>query len=195
MAIEVLTVFKLLHVNYTLHLKTPCNTCNLGIITSDLTFSTSSRPKIPRFVCTSSCGKAFDDNFVNFNYSSKDLIMLTERIHEQPLSESDDDQSLDFFESSITTIFNDVRNQHGEPGRLVTYASPLYGSIKLGLADVNKNDTKLFSHNLWNAGVEVAEMIEDGRLEKLGLMGGVKGKDVIEVGAGGWLKINSIPMK
>jgi len=113
--------------------------------------------------------------------------MLTERIHEQPLSESDDDQSFDFFESSITTIFSDVRNQHGEPGRLVTYASLLYGSIKLGLADVDKKDTKLFSHNLWNAGVEVAEMIEDGRLEKLGLAGGVKGKDVVEVGAGGWI--------
>jgi len=114
--------------------------------------------------------------------------MLTERIHEQPLSESDDDQSLDFFESSITTIFSDVRNQHGEPGRLVTYASPQYGSIKLGLADVDKKDTKLFSHNLWNAGVEVAEMIEDGRLETLaGLVGGVEGRSVVEVGAGGFL--------
>lgn len=59
----------------------------------------------------------------------------------------------------------------------MTYASPKYGEIKLGLADVEKDQTSLFSHHLWNAGVEVAGMIETGELN-------VEGETVLELGAG-----------
>ncbi|KAF3937061.1 hypothetical protein ABW19_dt0201666 [Dactylella cylindrospora] len=99
--------------------------------------------------------------------------MLTNRISE---STDDHDSDVDIFESSITTIFNDVRNQHGDPGQVVTYNSPKYGGIKLGLANVEKEQNSLFSHHLWNAGVEVAAMIEDGEL-------GVEGETVLELGA------------
>ncbi|KAF3921049.1 hypothetical protein AA313_de0202880 [Arthrobotrys entomopaga] len=102
--------------------------------------------------------------------------MLTTRITE--LTNADNPpEDLDIFESSLTTIFNDVRNMHGEPGKLVAYSSPKYGDIKLGLADIDKVDTRLFSHHLWNAGVEAAGMIENGEIE-------VEGESVLELGAG-----------
>ncbi|EPS35639.1 hypothetical protein H072_10934 [Dactylellina haptotyla CBS 200.50] len=101
--------------------------------------------------------------------------MLTNRVSESTPDRDPDD--IDFFESSLTTIFGDVRNQHGDPGQSVTYTSPKYGGIKLGLADVNKEETRLFSHHLWNAGVEVAAMIENGELQ-------VEGETVLELGAG-----------
>ncbi|KAK6534181.1 hypothetical protein TWF281_005514 [Arthrobotrys megalospora] len=103
--------------------------------------------------------------------------MLTNRISELSSSADSDPEDLDIFESSLTTIFNDVRNQHGEPGHYVAYASPKYGEIKLGLADIEKEQTSLFSHHLWNAGVEVAGMIENGELN-------VTGETVLELGAG-----------
>ncbi|KAF3922839.1 hypothetical protein ABW21_db0209181 [Orbilia brochopaga] len=101
--------------------------------------------------------------------------MLANRISEQSASDAPDD--VDIFESSLTTIFNEVRNQHGEPGQQVTYASPTYGTLTLRLADVAKEQTSLFSHHLWNAGVEVAAMIENGEIA-------MQGQSVIELGAG-----------
>ncbi|KAF3319076.1 hypothetical protein TWF173_003530 [Orbilia oligospora] len=103
--------------------------------------------------------------------------MLTNRISEISSGTSPESEDLDIFESSLTTIFNDVRNQHGEPGHYVAYASPKHGEIKLGLADIEKEQTSLFSHHLWNAGVEVAGMIETGELN-------VEGETVLELGAG-----------
>ncbi|KAK6333620.1 hypothetical protein TWF730_003806 [Orbilia blumenaviensis] len=103
--------------------------------------------------------------------------MLTDRISELTSATSAELELEDIFESSLTTIFNDVRNQHGEPGHYVAYASPKYGEIKLGLADIEKAQTSLFSHHLWNAGVEVAGMIETGELN-------VDGETVLELGAG-----------
>lgn len=113
-------------------------------------------------------------------------MLLTEKIVELPSSpsetttEKETDSALEYFESSLTTIFNHVRNQHGEPGKLVQYNSSNYGPIKLALADPDKEDTRLFSHFLWNAGVEVAGMIEQGEVV-------VDGKEVLEVGAGRFL--------
>ncbi|KAK6523237.1 hypothetical protein TWF694_006127 [Orbilia ellipsospora] len=102
--------------------------------------------------------------------------MLTTRITE--LANKDNPvEDVDIFESSLTTIFNDVRNMHGEPGEFVVYTSPKYGDIKLGLANIRKSDTRLFSHHLWNAGVEVAGMIENGEID-------VEEENVLELGAG-----------
>ncbi|EWC43440.1 hypothetical protein DRE_07581 [Drechslerella stenobrocha 248] len=101
--------------------------------------------------------------------------MLLNRISEE--SPSDAADAVDIFESSLTTIFNEVRNQHGEPGQHVTYTSPTYGRISLRLADVQKEETRLFSHHLWNAGVEVAGMIESGEIA-------IAGETVLELGAG-----------
>ncbi|KAF3931108.1 hypothetical protein ABW20_dc0107676 [Dactylellina cionopaga] len=103
--------------------------------------------------------------------------MLTNRVSESLHAADYEPDDVDIFESSLTTIFNDVRNQHGEPGQFVTYTSPKYGAIKLGLADIDKAQTRLFSHHLWNAGVEVAGMIESGEV-------GMEGQDVLELGAG-----------
>lgn len=116
--------------------------------------------------------------------------MLTTRISEAPDEEEEDGEveegsvalhkdpdPSDIFESCLTTIFNDVRNQHGEPGKHVIYSSPRWGNIKLGLANIDKAQTSLFSHHLWNAGVEIASMIETGKLN-------VEGEAVMELGAG-----------
>ncbi|KAK6331143.1 hypothetical protein TWF696_003212 [Orbilia brochopaga] len=101
--------------------------------------------------------------------------MLANRISEK--SAPDDTDEVDIFESSLLTIFNEVRTQHGEPGHPVTYTSPKFGKLTLQLADISKEQTRLFSHHLWNAGVEVAAMIENGEIE-------MKRQSVIELGAG-----------
>lgn len=76
---------------------------------------------------------------------------------------------------------DDLRNQHGDPGSSVIYKSKRYGDIELGLTDPAGEDSrKLFSHYLWNAGVQMAEYVgeERGRWS-------VEGKTVLELGAGG----------
>lgn len=61
---------------------------------------------------------------------------------------------LNFFEDSLSAIFGDARNQHGEPGEMVLYKSQVYfgKDLKLGLADPKKEDNGLFAHYLWNVG-------------------------------------------
>lgn len=83
---------------------------------------------------------------------------------------------LDFFESSLGTIFNDYRDMHGDPGQAVVFMSK-FGDVKLRLADPDKSRTSLYSHHLWNAGVLVAIMIENGEIQ-------IRDQDVLELGAG-----------
>lgn len=109
----------------------------------------------------------------------------------------------DIFSSSISSLFtDDTQNSHGTPGHAVVYHSPQYGEIKLGIPqhpDVEEG-RKLFAHYLWNAGVVAADAIENASCDDVGDTtspiqedGGItwdrqywnmKGKDVLELGAG-----------
>ncbi|PBP19610.1 nicotinamide N-methyltransferase [Diplocarpon rosae] len=114
--------------------------------------------------------------------------MLTDKIR---LSGPETEEQEDFFCSSLAVIFpDDIMNQHGDKDSSVVYLSQSHGSIELSLADPQGDDCrKLFSHFLWNASVQLAEFIEEGRLWK-GAEGEqleawiVKGERVLELGAG-----------
>src|ERR1700731_1038458 len=61
--------------------------------------------------------------------------------------------------------------------------SPSFGPITLTLADPKGEDSrKLFSHFLWNAGLQLAEFIEEGDVQ--GRDWGVPGERGLELGAG-----------
>lgn len=86
----------------------------------------------------------------------------------------------DFLGESLGVIFpDDITNQHGDIDHPVIYLSPRFGDITLQLADPQGDDNrKLFSHFLWNSGLQLAEFIEgDGDWD-------VRGKKVLELGAG-----------
>ncbi|KAG4432434.1 hypothetical protein IFR05_012092 [Cadophora sp. M221] len=116
--------------------------------------------------------------------------MLTDKIR---LSGLETNEPEDYLASSLAVIFpDDITNQHGDHESSVIYLSPSHGSLELTLADPQGEDSrKLFSHFLWNAGVQLAEFIEEGR-SILGADGeaadteawSVKGKRVLELGAG-----------
>jgi EEF1A N-terminal glycine/lysine methyltransferase len=104
--------------------------------------------------------------------------MLTDKIHVlNPSSEPED-----ILASSLGVIFpDDITNQHGDPATPIIYLSPIFGPLHLTLADPQGEDNRrLFSHFLWNAGVLLAEYIEEGEEEEWS----VKGENVLEVGAG-----------
>ncbi|KAL2074458.1 hypothetical protein VTL71DRAFT_8236 [Oculimacula yallundae] len=116
--------------------------------------------------------------------------MLTDKIR---LSGPELHEPEDYLSSSLAVIFpDDIINQHGDRESSVIYLSPSHGSLELMLADPEGEDSrKLFSHFLWNAGVQLAEFVEEGRT----ILGGngegerkeewcVKGKRVLELGAG-----------
>lgn len=69
----------------------------------------------------------------------------------------------DIFSSALSLTFtDDTQNSHGTPGQSVSYASPKYGEIKLGIPQYPgvEEGRKLFAHYLWNAGVVVADAVE-----------------------------------
>ncbi|CAZ79467.1 unnamed protein product [Tuber melanosporum] len=104
--------------------------------------------------------------------------MLTNTIEElDPRSESD---PATVFEDSLSTIFSDPRVQHGEPGKYVLYKSEELGDFKLRLADPDPSNHSLFSHFVWNAALQAAELITTAEFN-------VAGKKVLEVGAGAGL--------
>jgi predicted nicotinamide N-methyase len=103
--------------------------------------------------------------------------MLTDKIRPAGPEHTDPE---DYFGDSLGVIFpDDITNQHGEPDGAVIYMSPRLGDIKLYLADPKGDSNRLlFSHFLWNSGIQLAEFIEgEGAWD-------VKGKTVLEVGAG-----------
>ncbi|KAK5076974.1 hypothetical protein LTR64_005547 [Lithohypha guttulata] len=105
----------------------------------------------------------------------------------------------DIFSSSLSALFtDDTQNSHGIPGQSVIYNSPRHGEIKLGIPqhpDVEEG-RKLFAHYLWNAGVVAADAIEtasndrriddseDGKVSYNKEYWDMRGKDVLELGAG-----------
>ena len=104
--------------------------------------------------------------------------MLTDRIR---LSGPDSNDPEDILSSSLGVIFpDDITNQHGDYENGVIYLSPTFSSITLTLADPQGDDNRrLFSHFLWNAGLQLAEFIEGDSKEW-----DIKGKKVLELGAG-----------
>lgn len=103
--------------------------------------------------------------------------MLTDKIR---LSGPETTDPEDYFGQSLGVIFpDDITNQHGDLDHAVIYLSPRFGEIKLELADPQGDDNrKLFSHFLWNSGLQLAEFIEEeGAWD-------VRGKKVLELGAG-----------
>lgn len=106
--------------------------------------------------------------------------MLTDKIR---LSGPETTDPEDYLGESLGVIFpDDITNQHGDEQHKVIYQSPRFGDIQLELADPKGDDNrKLFSHFLWNSGLQLAEFIEED--EKWD----VKGKKVLELGAGSGL--------
>ena len=104
--------------------------------------------------------------------------MLTDKIR---LSGPETNDPEDILSSSLGVIFpDDITNQHGSLESSVIYLSPTFGAITLSLADPKGEDNrKLFSHFLWNAGLQLAEFIDEDE-ERWS----VKGESVLELGAG-----------
>ncbi|KAH9211180.1 hypothetical protein DL95DRAFT_437278 [Leptodontidium sp. 2 PMI_412] len=90
--------------------------------------------------------------------------MLTDKI---PLSGPETNEPEDYLFSSLASS--------------IIYLSPSHGSAELTLADPrDEGSKKLFSHFLWNAGVQLAEFIEEGR-SILGADGEVAGREAWSV--------------
>ncbi|KAI9862733.1 MAG: hypothetical protein M1813_004229 [Trichoglossum hirsutum] len=106
--------------------------------------------------------------------------MLTDKIVLPSFSSSEPE---DIFSSALGLLFtDDVQNQHGEPGKSVIYKSNRFGDIRLSLVDPKAEDVRLFAHYLWNAGVQLAELVSGDDQ-----MWCVRGKRVLELGAGSGL--------
>ncbi|KAH0541344.1 hypothetical protein FGG08_004182 [Glutinoglossum americanum] len=107
-------------------------------------------------------------------------MLLTDKIDLPSISSPEPE---DIFSSAIGLIFtDDVRNQHGEPGNSVIYKSSCFGDIELRLVDPKAEDVRLFAHYLWNASVQLAELVSGDDL-----MWRVRGERVLELGAGSGL--------
>ncbi|KAE8448140.1 hypothetical protein EG329_009744 [Mollisiaceae sp. DMI_Dod_QoI] len=108
--------------------------------------------------------------------------MLTDKIR---LSGPETHDPEDILSSSLGVIFpDDITNQHGDASNSVIYLSPTYGPLTLSLADPQGEDNRrLFSHFLWNAGLQLAEFIEEGE-DSEGRTWSVEGEEVLELGAG-----------
>jgi len=121
--------------------------------------------------------------------------MLPSRVWVQPPPNPEQE---DIFSSSLGALFtDDTQNSHGTPGQSVVYHSPRYGDITLEIPrhpDVEEG-RKLFAHYLWNAGVVAADAIESAgndeeeepdarKVQWNKKYWDVRGKDVLELGAG-----------
>lgn len=135
--------------------------------------------------------------------------MLSDAIRVRRVSLTDSPE--DIFSAAAGLLFpDDTNNSHGDPGSTVTYSSPLFGDIDLRVAYDPKGEEErgLFAHYLWNAGVWLAGTVgscgdeDNGHVARLADLGfgheriagdaqgtleewNVKGKTVLELGAGG----------
>jgi hypothetical protein len=102
-----------------------------------------------------------------------------------------DETPEDIFASAPGLIFtDDLRNQHGDPGATIVYKSSRFGNIELKTADPETEDErKLFGHYLWNAGIKMAELVGGADVGDGDGKWSVKGRRVLEVGAGGSLLV------
>lgn len=105
--------------------------------------------------------------------------MLTDKIR---LGGPDATDPEDYLGESLGVIFpDDITNQHGDTEHPVVYLSDRFGEVELQLADPQGDDNrKLFSHFLWNSGLQIAQYIEDHDVRDWD----VEGMKVLELGAG-----------
>ncbi len=122
-------------------------------------------------------------------------LMLIPRLHIQPPSHPEPEY---IFQSWLPALFShDTLNSHGNSGDVLIYQSPYYGDIKIYLPLHPDQDARRqpFAHYLWNAGVLLADMIEqasyrDGNAMECGSpdpkqdFWNVRGESVLEIGAG-----------
>ena len=105
--------------------------------------------------------------------------------------------SEDILSDAAEILYPDrYRNIHGDPGSEIIYASDHFGDIWLKTAASNDGDDYfLFAHYLWNAGLQLAELISDGSparedavlessMPERPVNWSVKGEKVLELGAG-----------
>jgi EEF1A N-terminal glycine/lysine methyltransferase len=87
--------------------------------------------------------------------------MLSSLVRCRPKVESQTPETEDIFQFALGTIFpDDLQNQHGDPGTIVTYRSKGYGDLEFEVADpVGEEDRTKFAHYLWNAGVLMGELV------------------------------------
>ncbi|APA10232.1 hypothetical protein SS1G_07328 [Sclerotinia sclerotiorum 1980 UF-70] len=109
--------------------------------------------------------------------------VLTDKIRVEP----EFTEPEDYLQTSLSVLFpDDIQNQHGDRDQHIVYTSPTLGEIILELsAPAGEKGRLLFAHYLWNAGLQLAELFEDGD----GKRGGrerweVTGESVLEVGSG-----------
>ena len=97
--------------------------------------------------------------------------------------ENPDPTPEDIFASAPGNLFtDDLRVQHGDAGDRIIYHNTRFGQIELTTAEPQvEQERSLFSHYLWNAGIQMAELISGADGD-----GGwsVKGERVVELGAG-----------
>jgi len=109
---------------------------------------------------------------------------LTSKIRVIPAPSRLPPTDIDIFADALPLLFtDDLRNQHGDQGSTIRYSDARFGDILLTLPEPRAEDERrLFAHYLWNAGVWLAEAVgEEGEG-----MWSVKGKRVLELGAGEW---------
>jgi nicotinamide N-methyltransferase len=106
------------------------------------------------------------------------LVMLIDRIR---LSGGPPDEPEDILSSSLGVIFpDDSTHIHGDSDRAVIYTSPTGGPLELSLAKPQAEDhRRLFSHFLWNAGLQLAAFVDGGQAPWA-----VAHHRVLELGAG-----------
>ena len=119
---------------------------------------------------------------------SEIAILMTDLSSRIRLTEPAVATSEDILHDAAQLLYPDhYRNLHGDPGTEIVYASRQYGDIRLTLADTNeRNDHFLFAHYLWNASLQLAELISEAGDEynSASAQWNVKGERVLEIGAG-----------
>ena len=110
------------------------------------------------------------------------------------LVENSNPSSEDILSDATETLYPDrYRNIHGDPGSEIIYASQFFDDIQLKTAASNDGDDYfLFAHYLWNASLQLTELISDSSqsldnaTSEYGyrLSWSVKGEIVLELGAG-----------
>ncbi|KAL4878087.1 hypothetical protein BJY04DRAFT_229989 [Aspergillus karnatakaensis] len=121
--------------------------------------------------------------------------MIQSRLSPLPKTDTDaESEAEDLFTTFLPHLFPDEAPRfHGDPGECLLYASPRYGTLTIQLPSLpNKpsNESSLFAHFLWGAGLIIADAVEaahsthnDG--ETLSLQRWrVDGEKVLELGAG-----------
>ncbi|GAA6009272.1 hypothetical protein JCM10207_004330 [Rhodosporidiobolus poonsookiae] len=90
--------------------------------------------------------------------------------------EVENDDTLDFFEDSLGSLFNEHMPAAGDPLKLYTYTPP-GGALPLTCRIPPQQVNSLFAHHVWSASLRMADALSERRLV-------VEGEDVLEMGAG-----------